>query len=148
MFKNGNNSNNFSGKHMTRFEISWYWPKNVQNDPKFVRDSNSTLKFLTFQLSNVRELETIKYAFDSWLFLYFKGIFRGQYLVWTLHENCVEFHNCSRGLMCWYITNFSLSILTILRTHIHHYILFIIEKVKKSHENRTMFGLWDKLFLN
>ena len=37
----------------------------MKNDPKFVRDSNPSLKLLTFQLSNVRELETIKYAFDS-----------------------------------------------------------------------------------
>ena len=29
----------------------------------FVRDSNAILKLLTFQLSNVIELETIKYAF-------------------------------------------------------------------------------------
>ena len=36
-----------------------------KNDPKFVRDSNSSLKLLTFKLSNVRELETIKYAFDA-----------------------------------------------------------------------------------
>ena len=35
-----------------------------ENDPKFVRDSNSSLKCLPFQLSNVRELESIKYAFD------------------------------------------------------------------------------------
>ena len=35
------------------------------NDQKFVRDSNSSLKLLTFQLSNVRELETIKYASAS-----------------------------------------------------------------------------------
>ena len=40
----------------------------MQNDPKFVGDSNSTLKFLTFQLSNVRELETNKYAFvKNWV---------------------------------------------------------------------------------
>ena len=38
----------------------------MQNDPKFVKDSNSTLKFLTFQLSNVRELDTIKYAFEAY----------------------------------------------------------------------------------
>ena len=43
-----------------------------KNDFKLVRDSNSSLKFLTFQLSNVSEsnireslmLETIEYAFD------------------------------------------------------------------------------------
>ena len=35
----------------------------MKNDSKFVRDSNSSLKLLTFQLSNVRELETIKYTF-------------------------------------------------------------------------------------
>ena len=35
----------------------------VKNDPKFDRGSNSALKLLTFQLSNVIELETIKYAF-------------------------------------------------------------------------------------
>ena len=34
----------------------------MKNDPKFVRDSNTHLKFLTFQLSNVRELKTIKHA--------------------------------------------------------------------------------------
>ena len=50
---------------MEFFEISLYWLNEVQNDPKFVRDSNSTLKFLIFQLSNVRELETIKYTFAS-----------------------------------------------------------------------------------
>ena len=31
---------------------------------KFVRDPNSSLKLLTFQLSNVGELENIKYAFS------------------------------------------------------------------------------------
>ena len=35
----------------------------VKNDPEFVRDCNSSLKLLTFQLSNVRELETIIHAF-------------------------------------------------------------------------------------
>ena len=39
----------------------------MKNDPTLVRDSNSCLKLLTFQLSNVRELETIKYTFDSTL---------------------------------------------------------------------------------
>ena len=34
--------------------------KNVQ---KFVRDSNFSLNLLTFQLSNVGELETIQYSF-------------------------------------------------------------------------------------
>ena len=29
------------------------------------RDSNSILKLLNFQLSNVRELETIEYAFGT-----------------------------------------------------------------------------------
>ena len=33
----------------------------MKNDPKFVRDSNSSLKLLTFPLYNVRELETIYY---------------------------------------------------------------------------------------
>ena len=37
----------------------------MKNDQKFVRDSNSSLKLLTFPLSNVRELETIKYAFAT-----------------------------------------------------------------------------------
>ena len=37
----------------------------MNNDQKFVRDSNSSLKLLTFQLSNVRELESIKYASSS-----------------------------------------------------------------------------------
>ena len=37
----------------------------MNNDQKFVRDSNSSLKLLTFQLSNVKELETIKYASAS-----------------------------------------------------------------------------------
>ena len=45
----------------------WVWPKKVKNDPKFVRDSNSSLKLLTFQFSYVRELETIKYGFDTLL---------------------------------------------------------------------------------
>ena len=35
----------------------------MKNDPEFVRNSNSSLGLITFQLSNVRELETIKYAF-------------------------------------------------------------------------------------
>ena len=38
----------------------------MKKDPKVVRDSNCSLKLLTFQLfSNVREFETIKYAFDK-----------------------------------------------------------------------------------
>ena len=36
----------------------------VINDPKLVRDSRSSLKLLTFQLSNFRALDNIKYAFD------------------------------------------------------------------------------------
>ena len=36
--------------------------KYLKNDPKFVRVSNSSLKLLIFQLSNVNEVETIKYA--------------------------------------------------------------------------------------
>ena len=36
----------------------------MKNAQEFVRDTNSNLKLLTFQLSNVRELETIKYAFE------------------------------------------------------------------------------------
>ena len=43
---------------------SWLWPYQVKNDPKLVRDSNSSLKLLTFQLCNISEWETIKYAFD------------------------------------------------------------------------------------
>ena len=39
--------------------------KYLKNDPKFVRVSNSSLKLLIFQLSNVKEVETIKYAFDG-----------------------------------------------------------------------------------
>ena len=39
--------------------------KYLKNDPKFVRVSNSSLQLLIFQLSNVTELETIKYAFDG-----------------------------------------------------------------------------------
>ena len=35
----------------------------VKNDQKVVRDSNPRRKLLTNQLSDVRELETIKYAF-------------------------------------------------------------------------------------
>ena len=34
-----------------------------KKDINFVRDSNSGLNFITFQHSNVRELETIKYAY-------------------------------------------------------------------------------------
>ena len=66
-----------TGKHVEFFEMSFeamiwgnlyvniadFGRKKLKNDPKFVRDSNSCLKLLTFQLSNVRELETIKYAF-------------------------------------------------------------------------------------
>ena len=44
-------------------KYSWFRPSKVKNDPELVRDSNSSIKFLTFQLSNVRELETIKHAF-------------------------------------------------------------------------------------
>ena len=40
----------------------------MKNDPKFVRDSDSSVKLLTFQLSNVRELDTIKYAFVMYIF--------------------------------------------------------------------------------
>ena len=36
----------------------------TESDPKFVRDSNSSLVLLTFQLSDVRELEAIEYAFS------------------------------------------------------------------------------------
>ena len=36
----------------------------VINDPKLVRDSRSSLKLLTFQLSNFRALDNIKYALD------------------------------------------------------------------------------------
>ena len=39
--------------------------KYLKNDPKLVRVSNSSLKLLIFQLSNVTEAETIKYAFDG-----------------------------------------------------------------------------------
>ena len=40
-------------------------PKRWKMTQKFDRDSNCSLKLLTFQLSNVKELETIKYAFAS-----------------------------------------------------------------------------------
>ena len=39
----------------------------VKNYQKIVRDSNSGPKLLTFQLSNVRELKTIKYAYASYI---------------------------------------------------------------------------------
>ena len=37
----------------------------MKKDPKVVRDSNCSLKLVTFQFANVREFETIKYAFDK-----------------------------------------------------------------------------------
>ena len=46
-------------------KYSWFWPWKVKNYIGIVGDSNSSLKLLTFQLSNVRELETIKYAFAT-----------------------------------------------------------------------------------
>ena len=39
--------------------------KRNKSHPTFVRDSNSSLKLLTFHLSNGRELETIK-VYASW----------------------------------------------------------------------------------
>ena len=41
---------------------SWFCTIKAKDYPKFVRDSKSGFKLLTFQLSNVRGLETIKYA--------------------------------------------------------------------------------------
>ena len=38
--------------------VAYFRLKQVKNDPKFVRDSNSILKILTFQLS------ALNYAFD------------------------------------------------------------------------------------
>ena len=75
-FKNSNISNNFYRKtceilgnylvnnvlRESMFKYSWFWPKRVKIEPKFVRDCNSSLKLLTFQLSNITELETIKYT--------------------------------------------------------------------------------------
>ena len=46
----------------------------MKNDPKFVGDSNSSLKLLIFQLINVRELETIEYAFGVAYQGYIRGI--------------------------------------------------------------------------
>ena len=43
--------------------INKFLQPKVKNYQEFVRDSNLSLKLLTFQLSNARELETIKYAF-------------------------------------------------------------------------------------
>ena len=34
-----------------------------ENDLKSVRDSNSVLNILTFRLSNIRELDNVKYAY-------------------------------------------------------------------------------------
>ena len=45
-------------------KCSWFLPWKVKDEGQFVRDSHPSLKFLTFQLSNVRELETIKYAYN------------------------------------------------------------------------------------
>ena len=75
-FKNSNSSNNFYRKTCeilgnyrvnnvlrgSMFKYSWFWPKRMKIEPKFVRDCNSSLKLLTFQLSNITELETIKYT--------------------------------------------------------------------------------------
>ena len=47
-----------------KVNIADYGLKKVKNEPKFIRDSDSSLELLTFQLSNVRELETIKFTFD------------------------------------------------------------------------------------
>ena len=55
----------------------------MKNYPKLVRDSNFSLKLLTFQLSNVRELETIKYAFD-WTALPHEW-FQDWSLIWSIH---------------------------------------------------------------
>ena len=41
----------------------FYTSAKKNNETK--RDSNSSLKLLTFQLFNVKELETIKYAYVS-----------------------------------------------------------------------------------
>ena len=49
---------------MENMENSWKLAGfGLEKWKNIVRDSNSTLKLLTLQLSNVRELETIKYAF-------------------------------------------------------------------------------------
>ena len=42
-----------------------FGPGKVKNDLNFARTSNSGLKLQTFQFSNVRELETIKYVFAT-----------------------------------------------------------------------------------
>ena len=78
IIQGSNNSTIFTRKHVQFSDIiletiiwrnltckfSWLWPYKVKNDPKLVRDSNSSLKLLTFQLCNISEWETIKYAFD------------------------------------------------------------------------------------
>ena len=37
----------------------------VKTIPSYFRDSNFNLNLLTFQLSNIRELETPKYTFEA-----------------------------------------------------------------------------------
>ena len=37
----------------------------VKTIPSYFRDSNFNLNLLTFQLSNIRELETLKYTFEA-----------------------------------------------------------------------------------
>ena len=52
-----------TGFYNSRIELKVAEPSN-----KWVRDSNHLLKLLTFQLSNYREFEIVKYAFANWGF--------------------------------------------------------------------------------
>ena len=53
------------------FKYSLFWPLKVKNDLEFVADSNSSQNLVTFQLANLRELETIKYVFGPPRPIYF-----------------------------------------------------------------------------
>ena len=39
----------------------------TEKDPKFVTNSNCGLSTLTFQLCNIREVDTIKYIYDQYI---------------------------------------------------------------------------------
>ena len=53
------------------FKYSLFWPLKVKHDPEFVADSNASRSLITFQLANLRELETIKYVIGSPRPIYF-----------------------------------------------------------------------------
>ena len=70
--------------------------------PKFVRDANSSLKLLAFQLSNVRELETIYirlciddcWKFEQWLLFLLEQVFSLSYTTVTHTGILIQWKNC------------------------------------------------------